>query len=187
MDTPGRLTIVIGTQSPGYRTHFHRIASNIAQNLYIYFGAEVDMRFDYEAENTIFEGNVICLGMEDENSYVQEAIARSDLTAHRFPIHTKSGTITINDTSSVYTYRGDGFGAIYLYPLEMSRLLMIICGTDEKGLEMAAKLFPYRTGVGQPDWVVIGPKMGVQGMEGVEAMGYYSNLWDIEPAVSWFS
>ena len=64
---------------------------------------------------------------------------------------------------------------------------MIICGTDAKGLERAAKLFPYRTGVGQPDWVVVGLKMGVYGMEGVEAMGYYNNLWDIEPAVSWFS
>jgi hypothetical protein len=64
---------------------------------------------------------------------------------------------------------------------------MVISGTDEKGLERAAKLFPYRTGAGQPDWIVVGPKMGVQGMQGVEAMGYYTNLWDIESAVSYFS
>jgi hypothetical protein len=29
--------------------------------------------------------------------------------------------------------------------------------------------------------------MGIYGMQGVEAMGYYSNLWGIETAVSYFS
>ena len=184
MDTPGTLTIVIGTQSTASREHFGRIASNIAQTLYIYFGAEVDIRFDYEIKYPTLEGNVICLGMENENSYVQEVIKRSHLT---FPIQAKEGIITINDTSNAYTYHGDGMGAIYLHPLEKSRLLLIICGTDNTGLEKAAKLFPYRTGVCQPDWVVVGPKMGIYGMQGVEAMGYYSNLWGIESAVSYFS
>jgi hypothetical protein len=186
MDTTGPLTIVIGTQSTGSRQYIERIASNIAQDLFIYFGAEVDIRFDYEIKHSALEGNVICLGMEDENSYVQEVIKSSHL-ATPFPIQAKEGTITINDSSNMYTYQGDGFGGIYLHPLEQSRLLLIICGTDNKGLERAAKLFPYRTGVGQPDWAVVGPKTGFQGMQGVEAMGYYSNLWGIELAVSYFS
>jgi len=186
MDTPGTLTIVIGTQSTGSAEHFERIASNIAQTLFIHFGAEVDIRFDYEIKYSILEGNVICLGMEDENSHVEEVIKRSHFTTP-FPIQAKEGTIAVNDTSSVYRYQGNGVGAIYLHPLEKSRLLLIICGTDNNGLERAARLFPYRTGVGQPDWVVLSPKMGVHGMQGVEAMGYYSNLWGIESAVSYFS
>jgi len=187
MDTPGKLAIIIGTQTPTSVVHFQRIASSIAQNLYTYFGAEIDIRFDNDTEITRLEGNIICLGMEDENSYIQEVIADSNVRTKPFPIRAKNSVVTINDTSSVHTYHGDGVGAVYLHPLETSRLLMIICGTDAKGLERAAKLFPYRTGVGQPDWVVVGLKMGVYGMEGVEAMGYYNNLWDIEPAVSWFS
>ena len=186
MDSPGPLTIVIGSQANASRLLFERIALNIAQNLYIYFGADVQIRLDYEMKESNIQGNVICLGMEDENSYVQEVTETSHLTKP-FPIQSQKQAITINDTSSVHTYHNDGVGIVYLYPLEMNRLLLIICGTDEKGLETAAKLFPYRTGVGQPDWLVVGPKMGTQGMQGVEAMGYYTNLWDIEPAVSWFS
>lgn len=186
MDTPGRLTIVIGTQAEAQRDLFERVASNIAQNLYVYFGAEVDVRFDYEVEDVTLNGNVISIGMEDESFYLQDVIRRYHLN-HPFPIKASEKVISINDTSTKHTYRSDGIGAIYLHPLDRSRLLMIICGTDQKGLERAAKLFPYRTGVGQPDWIVVGPKMGAQGMQGVEAMGYYSNLWDIETVVSYFS
>jgi len=104
-----------------------------------------------------------------------------------FPILTRNQIISINEVNSGHTYRGKGVGAIYLHPMSRGRLLMIICGTDEKGFERAAKLFPYRTGVGQPDWIVTGPKMDTLGMQGVVAAGYYSNLWDIESSVSYFS
>lgn len=187
MDTSGPLTIVIGTQQMANRSlNFLRIASTIAQNLYIYFGAEVDIRYDYEVEDWKLDGNVIALGMEDENIYLERAMRRSHFR-YSFPIETKMQAIHINDTSLVHTYRGENIGAIFLCPLTRGRLMVVVCGTDEKGLERAARLFPYRTGVGQPDWIVVGPKMGVQGMQGVEAMGYYSNLWAIEPAVSHFS
>lgn len=185
MDTPGALTIVIGTQLTAKDLHFERIAKNVAQNLYLYFGAEVDIRFDYEVEDVLLSGNVISLGMEDENAYVQN-IRRSHLKIP-FPLQANKQAIYINDTTKNHIYRDDGFGAIYLHPLARSRVLIIICGTDQLGLEKAAKLFPYKTGVGQPDWIVVGSKIGVQGMQGVEAMGYYSNLWDIESSVSYVS
>ena len=184
MDTPGPLTIVIGTQLRAKDLHFERIAKNVAQNLYLYFGAEVDIRFDYEVEDVLLSGNVISLGMEDENTYVQNI--RSHLKIP-FPLQANKQAIYINDTTKNHIYRGEGSGAIYLHPLARSRVLIIICGTDQLGLEKAAKLFPYRTGVGQPDWIVVGSKIGVQGMQGVEAMGYYSNLWDIESSVSYVS
>jgi len=167
------------------RLQFERIAKNIAQNLYLHFGAEVDICFDYETDDVSLDGNVISLGMEDENTYLQ-GIGGSHLQ-RPFPIQANKQAIHINDTTINRIYHGEGIGAIYLHPLSRSRALLIICGTDEVGLEKAVKLFPYRTGVGQPDWIVVGSKMGVQGMEGVEAMGYYSNLWDIETSVSYFS
>ena len=185
MDTPGPLTIVIGTQLTAKGIHVERIAKNIAQNLYLFFGAEVNICFDYEVDDVSLDGNVISLGMEDENTYLQN-IRESHLKIP-FPIQAKKQAIYINDTTMNHIYRGEGVGAIYLHPLARSRVLMIICGTDQIGLENASKLFPYRTGVGQSDWIVVGSKMRVQGMQGVEAMGYYSNLWDIENSVSYFS
>jgi hypothetical protein len=183
MDTPGPLTIVIGRKSITARFQMERIASNIAQNLFVYFGADVDIRFDDEVEDSLISGTVITLGMEDENQYLQHVYQESHLK-HEFPIQTGSQKIQVSDAGQEHTYSGQGVGAIYLHPLPRSRLLLSICGTDQEGLERAAKLFPYRTGVGQPDWVVVGPEMGVQGMQGVKAMGYYSNQWDIETAVS---
>jgi hypothetical protein len=66
MDTPGPLTIVIGTKNTVL--DFERLAAMIAQNIFIYFGAEVDIRFDTEVEDCDLPGNVISLGMEDENT-----------------------------------------------------------------------------------------------------------------------
>lgn len=186
MDSPGRFTIVIGTLDKNSCSEFDRVASRIAQNLFTYFGAEVDIRYDYETEDALLDGNVISLGTSDQNSYLQQ-ISRPPHVMHPFPIHTRKGRMEVKDSRGFHYYEGAGIGAIYLHPLAKSRLALIICGTDEEGLDKAARLFPYRTGVGQPDWVIVGPKMGVHGMQGVEAIGYFSNLWDIEETVSYFS
>jgi hypothetical protein len=186
MDTPGPLTIVIGTQNNSNQLSLERMASNIAQNLYIYFGADVDIRYDIEVDDAFLLGNVISLGMQDENAYLNGVMRMSHLK-NPFPIVSQDKTIHINDTTAVHTYSGEGVGAIFLHPLSRDRLLLSICGTDHEGLERAGKLVPYRTGTGQPDWIIVGPTMGVHGMQGVRAMGYYSNLWDIELAVSFFS
>lgn len=39
-------------------------------------------------------------------------------------------------------------------------------------LERALRLFPYRTGVAVPDWLVAGEKMDSIGAGGIEAAGY---------------
>jgi len=184
MDTPGALTIVIGTENTAENFHLERLASNIAHNIFLYFGAEVDIRFDYEVDDSSLSGNVISLGMEEENTYLRQVIRDSVID---FRIRAEHHSIVINDNVKMHTYSGDGVGAIYLHPLPRSRLLLNICGVDQKGLEKAVRLFPYRTGAGQPDWIIVGPEMGVQGIQGVNAMGYYSNLWDIETSVSFFS
>jgi hypothetical protein len=186
MDSPGRFTIVIGTLDKTSCSHFDRVASRIAQNLFTYFGAEVDIRYDFEVDDTLLDGNVISLGTNDQNTYLQHISCRPHLT-HPYPIHTRKGRMEVKDSKGFHYYEGSGIGAIYLHPLAKSRLALVICGTDGDGLDRAAMLFPYRTGVGQPDWIIVGPEMGVQGMQGVEAMGYFSNFWEIEESVSYFS
>jgi hypothetical protein len=186
MDSPGRFTIVIGTLDKTSRSHFDRVASGIAQNLFTYFGAEVDIRNDFEVDDTLIDGNVISLGTNDQNSYFQQISRRPHIT-HPYPIYPRKGRIEVKDSKGFHHYEGAGIGAIYLHPLARSRLALVVAGTDGEGLDRAVKLFPYRTGVGQPDWIIAGPKMGVEGMQGVEAMGYFSNFWEIEESVSHFS
>jgi hypothetical protein len=186
MDTPGPLTIVIGTQESGNVLQMERMASNIAQNLFIYFGAEVDIRYDHEMNESTPTGNIISLGTEAQNSYLRQINKHSSLYKN-FPIQTKDKTIILNDHNGHHVYTGKDIGAIFLQPLPENRLLLTICGTTQKGIDLAVRLFPYRTGTGQPDWIIVGPEMGVQGMQGVQAMGYYNNLWEIEGDVSYFS
>jgi len=186
MDTPGPLTIVIGTQESATVLQMERMASNIAQNLFIYFGTEVDIRYDYEMKDSNPTGNVIALGTEAQNSYLRQ-INKHSSQNRNFPIQTKDKTIIINDRNRRHVYKGKDIGAIYLQPLSENRLLLTICGTTQKGIDLAVRLFPYRTGAGQPDWIIVGPEMGVRGMQGVQAMGYYNNLWEIESDVSYFS
>ena len=185
MDSPDRFTIVIGTIDKASHSHFERVASRIAQNLFVYFGAEVDIRYDFEVQDSLLEGNVISIGASDQNTYLQQ-ISRPPYLMHPFPIDANKERIRVLGSKGFHKYKGEGVGAIYLHPLARSRLALVICGTDEEGLDRAARLFPYRTGVGQPDWIIVGPKMKVQGMQGVEAIGYYSNLWRIEDSVSYF-
>jgi len=186
MDSPGRFTVIIGTLDEPSRSHFEHVASRIAQNLFVYFGAEVDIRYDFEVRDGLLEGNVISIGASDQNVYLQQ-ISRPPYLMRPFPIDANKERIRVLGPTGFHRYGGAGVGAIYLHHLARSRLALIICGTDEEGLDRAARLFPYRTGVGQPDWIIVGPKMDVQGMQGVEASGYFSNLWRIEDSVSYFS
>ena len=65
---------------------------------------------------------------------------------------------------------------------------MLIAGNDDSGLELAARLFPLRTGVPVsrhhctergcllkccqiPDWAVVGPRMSWQGAGGLIGAG----------------
>jgi hypothetical protein len=42
---------------------------------------------------------------------------------------------------------------------------------DDSGLEKVLRLFPIRTGVTVPDWVVIGPQADAMGAAGVVGAG----------------
>jgi len=42
---------------------------------------------------------------------------------------------------------------------------------DGQSLERAARLFPFRTGIMAPDWVVVGDRMDAFGAAGIDAAG----------------
>jgi len=51
-----------------------------------------------------------------------------------------------------------------------------VWGSDARGLEIAARLVPMLTGVGQPDFVIADKTMLEQGAGGVLAMGFFIGL-----------
>ena len=51
-------------------------------------------------------------------------------------------------------------------------LAVFILYNDISGLERTLRLFPFRTGVAVPDWLVVSEKMDNFGAGGIEAAGY---------------
>ena len=59
----------------------------------------------------------------------------------------------------------------YCHPKNSKGRALILTGTDTEGLERAIRLFPYRTGVPVPDWLVIGREADQRGAGGVLGAG----------------
>ena len=61
---------------------------------------------------------------------------------------------------------------LHPHPTHSNSLALFVHGTDHEGLERALRLFPIRTGVTVPDWIVVGLHADEQGSGGVEGAGY---------------
>jgi hypothetical protein len=57
------------------------------------------------------------------------------------------------------------------HPSRKDSLVLFVLYRDFSGLERAARLFPFRTGVAAPDWVVLGERSEMFGAAGVDAAG----------------
>jgi len=57
------------------------------------------------------------------------------------------------------------------HPCKQDSFMLLILYHDASGLERAGRLFPFRTGVATPDWVVLGERTDEIGAAGVDAAG----------------
>ncbi|CAG8719794.1 5679_t:CDS:2 [Acaulospora colombiana] len=57
--------------------------------------------------------------------------------------------------------------------------------TDEDGLERIFRLFPLRTGIMIPEWIVTGPKADLLGAGGLLGAGYWGRSWEWNENISW--
>lgn len=64
-------------------------------------------------------------------------------------------------------------GVIFLYkhPTHPDAISLFLSADDEAGMENILRLFPIRTGVFGPDWMVIGPDAAMLGAAGVTGAG----------------
>ena len=174
LNTRAHFTIVL---PPLYRRNsYHlKLAVELANNLYQYFAAESAIIEDYRPSTTL-DGNAVFLDNYDATSLGQ-------LTAN-FPIRITDESISLRDTRGRGTTfrKGPGVGSIFIHPLGEDRLALVILGSDEDGLRTAARLVPLRTGVGQPDFVILGREAAWKGTQGVLAMGQFDSDWQISTA-----
>jgi len=163
--TQGRFCILADDAS-------RKIALQISRNLCQYFYADTEIRSLNDTSAMQGCGNRI-------NVFQRSSL---DLTSTRSDSVPRTGNdkpmLSIMDhDGNVYTYDSkNGLGAVYLHDTGSGDLELDVWGSDARGLEIAARLVPMLTGVGQPDFVIADKTMLEQGAGGVLAMGFFIGL-----------
>ncbi|KAF2840269.1 hypothetical protein M501DRAFT_1002585 [Patellaria atrata CBS 101060] len=153
-------------------------AVQISRNLYQYFSADSEVTKDLEKKH-MSTGNVITIS-------TGQFPPRSD---NRHPIQQIGDTLSVRDGSGEWHKYNDEEvpAAIFLQDVgDDSRLELVIWGKDSENLMTAARLVPMLTGVGQPDFVLLGKSSGLKGVEGAVAMGFFDHMWNVTES-SYFS
>ncbi|KAI5819027.1 hypothetical protein BZA77DRAFT_276613 [Pyronema omphalodes] len=163
LSSTGPFTIVTPPVSQGY---YNDIALDIARNLYQYFAADTVIVSSYDGAT----GNVVHLGTGSCGPVI--------ITDTRLEV-------LISDGRKKRVKLEPGMGAVWLCPLEGGRLKMVVWGTDEEGMSLAARLVPTRTGVGVPAFVVLGKEAKWKGIGGLRAIGMMDWKWRVTSGAFW--
>jgi len=143
------------------------MALQISRNMCQYFNADADLLYEDE-KNEQDNGNIIRIVITDRIN-----LSPSFNTASPRASNTSSVQVTDHD-GNVHSYDSDnGLGAIFINQTLTDRSELVIWGSTESGLDIAARLVPMLTGVGQPDFVIADRNMLWKSAGGVLAMGFF--------------
>jgi len=80
----------------------------------------------------------------------------------------------------------DSPGILFLHQHpEYRRANVLFMLGDDSGIERAARLFPIRTGITAPDWLVIGASTDLVGAAGLIGAGVWARKWEWDDRGSW--
>ncbi|KAL6309159.1 hypothetical protein BKA93DRAFT_821973 [Sparassis latifolia] len=173
------LTIIIPNE-PSCRTLSS--ALRIAHILDVYHKLDAEIIVDAEAmrrlgDNSLGQGNIVVIG--GANGEFSRAILLQNQTAFSL----QNGSLCLHgrllSISSTALF-------LHSHPVLSTGLMLFIYALDESGLERGIRLFPTRTGVTLPDFLVIGPQADTIGAGAVEATGVWGDGWDWNSAMSSF-
>ncbi|KAF9036995.1 hypothetical protein BDZ89DRAFT_1061691 [Hymenopellis radicata] len=163
LSSNGPITLVIPDDG---HTHEMNVALRIAHDLELYHRLDSEIIRSSEAfkNDLLGQGNVVVIGNDAAFSARMNCVPQRPL-------------------------EGPGIGLIYLHshPLNSNGNMVMLESTDGAGLERVARLFPIRTGIPVPDWLVIGPLADSRGTGGVISAGVWGNDWSWNSEMSWFS
>lgn len=171
----GSMTAILRTHGPivikySSTDNSSYLALQVSRNLYQYFHADTVISSD--SADTNATGNVIRLAVGD-------GLANAD---PNFPIWASASGASLRDSRRREQVYDDARGAAWLQPLDNERSELVLWGVDDEGLRQAARLVPMLTGVGQPDFVILGEEMNWKGLEGALALGFFDSQWEVTPS-----
>jgi len=166
MRTHGKFRIVA---KGGHAADF--VALQLSRNLlqYYFADAHIDVVDEEEEDDRDPTSNVIRV-IEAPQLHLPTAGA-----AHQTASKDTRPAVFVTDHEGVkHDYRSQGgLAAVYVHPRPSGHTEIVIWGSDEIGLDIAARLAPMLTGVGQPDFIVADKTMLWKGAGGVLCMGFF--------------
>lgn len=171
----GSMTAILRSRGPfiiqhSASTNTSHLALQISRNLHQYF----------QADTIIISSNSYLAPAHTTSNVITLAVGSSLKAQDSFPIHVSEAGATIrHNQGQVQQYGEDARGAAFLRPLDGERLELVLWGLDTEGLQQAARVVPMLTGVGQPDFVVLGESTKWRGIEGALAMGFFDSNWEV--------
>ncbi|KAF9557681.1 hypothetical protein CPC08DRAFT_774315 [Agrocybe pediades] len=189
LSTPGHLHIVIPNLADNdilsaalrmahVLNQYHRLEANIV-------GEEAALNWQHS--DSWPSGNFIFVG-PPSSKFAQRTLVGSDADSD---IRIVNSVPYIKERRFERPDQGMQFGAVsllftYPHPAEQKAIALFIIYNSRDALERALRLFPYRTGIAVPDWVVVGERMDRFGVGGIEAAGVWGNNWKLNETMSWF-
>jgi hypothetical protein len=164
LQSPGPIQLVIPDKDDEVSLY---AAIRLAHSLDIYHKLDVNIMNAREASSLLENGslglsNIVVLGGKN-SSFLKSILA---LAATPFCFY--DGGLTLNGRQIAPEST-----AMFLHPHPASALgsVLVIYADSESALERAIRLFPIRTGIAVPDWVVLDDKADNLGAGGVQAAG----------------
>ena len=114
---------------------------------------------------------VILYGRSDTNSAFAKLIPGC-------PIEVRAGVVQVGERS----VRGDDLACLFVYPRADSDVAAVgvIAPSGPAGASLTHQLPYFVSGVGYPDWTVLGAEMLEDGQRGIRGAGYFGADWTLE-------
>ncbi|KAJ3553575.1 hypothetical protein NM688_g3536 [Phlebia brevispora] len=186
----GRMSLVLNSRAAillviPQRTNptFLNAALRLSHNLNVYHKLDTDIIDAAEATLRLHRGllsstsNMVLLGGAD-NTFTRDSLALL-----KTPFQLQDGVLHLRnrplDADSTALF-------LHPHPISTTALMLVMFTSDAAGLERALRLFPIRTGVTVPDWIILSPKTDTMGAGGVTAAGVWGVNWSWNEGMSSF-
>ncbi|KAF9452861.1 hypothetical protein P691DRAFT_721023 [Macrolepiota fuliginosa MF-IS2] len=179
----GLITFILPkTASTRRLSNIMSLGSRLAYDLHLYHRLDTEMVYDDELITpTGFDWpkyNFAVIGS------LKDPLIRSILGENKTPLSLRDGLLMLNGRR-VRTHSGTGMILLHPHPISTEALVMLIIGESAEALERAARLFPIRTGIAVPSWVILEPTMDILGAAGISGAGIWGPDWTWNEAFSW--
>ncbi|EAU88408.2 hypothetical protein CC1G_05174 [Coprinopsis cinerea okayama7 len=160
------------------------LALRLIHDLQTYHNLDAELISSQEAiechaQGTWGSGNIVVLGTPTSD------IISLFLKERKTGFSVDDGQILLRNRK----VEGEGRGSIFLHPhpTEDASWMLFMVYTDLMSLERLGRLFPMRTGIAGPAWMITGPETDQLGAGGLEGAGVWDSDWQYLPSSSWLA